>query len=71
MIPFVTGLFGVLLAGAFFAYYAIMLDRAPLWVILVGALILGVSDYVRTMKEERGKRGNGNDQSANSSAESR
>lgn len=71
MIPLITGLFGVLLAGAFFAYYAIMLNRAPLWVILVGALILGVSDYVRTIKEERGKRDNGDDRSVSSSAESR
>lgn len=49
MINAVTGGLAMALAALFFGYYAAMIDRPALWVIILGSLALAVADYALSL----------------------
>lgn len=50
MINAITGFIAMALAALFFGYYAVMIDRPSLWIIIVGSLALAVTDYVLSLR---------------------
>ncbi|MDH3238686.1 MAG: hypothetical protein OEM47_09245 [Deltaproteobacteria bacterium] len=46
-----TGVIAVAMGLVFFLYYAIRLKSIPLWIIIVGAVIMLVCDFVQSIRE--------------------
>lgn len=53
MINRVAGFIGILMAVGFFAYYAVRLNKAPLWIVLIIAIVFAIADYVQSIREGR------------------
>jgi RsiW-degrading membrane proteinase PrsW (M82 family) len=47
----ITGAIAVAMGVAFFLYYAIRVKSIPLWIIIVGAVIMLVYDFVQSIRE--------------------
>ena len=47
----ITGAIAAAMAVVFFLYYAIRLKSIPLWIIIVGAVIMLVYDFVQSIRE--------------------
>ena len=47
----ITGAIAVAMGLVFFLYYAIRLKSIPLWIIIVGAVIMLVYDFVQSIRE--------------------
>lgn len=47
----ITGAIAVAMALVFFLYYAIRIKSIPLWIIIVGAVIMLVYDFVQSIRE--------------------
>lgn len=50
MANIVTGVIGVAMAVVFYLYYAIRIKSIPLWIIIVGAVIMLVYDFYESVK---------------------
>ena len=51
MANFIAGLVGVTMVIAFLGYYAISLNSAPLWVIIVAILFMVCRDYYQSVRK--------------------
>ncbi|MDH3238029.1 MAG: hypothetical protein OEM42_03850 [Deltaproteobacteria bacterium] len=51
MANIITGAIAVAMGLVFFLYYAIRLKSIPLWIIIVGAVIMLVYDFVQSIRE--------------------
>ena len=47
----ITGAIAAAMALVFFLYYAIRIKSITLWIIIVGAVIMMVYDYVQSIRE--------------------
>ena len=47
----ITGAIAVAMALVFFLYYAIRIKSIPLWIIIVGAVIMLVFDFYQSIRE--------------------
>ena len=47
----ITGAIAVAMAVVFFLYYAIRINSIPLWIIIVGAVIMLVYDFVQSIRK--------------------
>lgn len=58
-----TSLITALIAGAlilgFLGYYAVTLNRVPLWVVIVGVLAMVITDFILTVRDELRRNGQG------------
>ncbi|MGW8286535.1 MAG: hypothetical protein ACWGPR_12585 [Candidatus Deferrimicrobiaceae bacterium] len=50
MANIVTGVIGVAMAVVFYLYYAIRIKSIPLWIIIIGAVIMLVYDFYESVK---------------------
>ena len=53
MANLITGLVGIVLAVVFLGTYAITLNELPLWLIIVGVLLLAVADFVLSLRADK------------------
>lgn len=51
MANIITGAIAAAMALVFFLYYAIRINSIPLWIIIVGAAIMLVYDFVQSIRE--------------------
>jgi hypothetical protein len=51
IVSWICGLFALLMLMVFLGKYAVSIGSLPLWIIIVGVLILPVVDLVKSMKE--------------------
>ena len=51
MANIITGAIAVALALVFFLFYAIRINSIPLWIIIIGGVIMLVYDYVQSIRE--------------------
>ncbi len=51
MANIITGAIAVAMALVFFLYYAIRIKSIPLWIIIVGAVIMLVFDFYQSIRE--------------------
>jgi uncharacterized membrane protein YeaQ/YmgE (transglycosylase-associated protein family) len=49
----ITGAIAAAMALVFFLYYAIRIKSIPLWIIIVGAVIMLVYDFVQSIRESK------------------
>jgi hypothetical protein len=49
----ITGAIAAAMALVFFLYYAIRINSIPLWIIIVGAVIMLVYDFVQSIRESK------------------
>ena len=61
IINWICGIFALLMLVLFLGKYAVSIGSLPLWIIIVGVLILPVLDLLKSMKET-----NGSDESSGS-----
>jgi RsiW-degrading membrane proteinase PrsW (M82 family) len=47
----ITGAIAVAMALVFFLYYAIRIKSIPLWIIIIGGVIMLVYDFVQSIRE--------------------
>ena len=47
----ITGAIAAAMALVFFLYYAIRINSIPLWIIVVGAVIMLVTDFVQSIRK--------------------
>ena len=50
MANIITGVIAVAMGLVFFLYYALRLKSIPLWIIIVGAVIMMVYDFVESVR---------------------
>ena len=55
MVNFITGLIGATMAIIFLGYYAISLNSAPLWVIIVAILFMVCTDVFQSLRKPKQK----------------
>jgi RsiW-degrading membrane proteinase PrsW (M82 family) len=53
MANIITGAIAAAMALVFFLYYAIRIKSIPLWIIIVGAVIMMVYDFVQSIRESK------------------
>ncbi|MGA7104767.1 MAG: hypothetical protein WBX49_05430 [Candidatus Deferrimicrobiaceae bacterium] len=58
MANIITGAIGVALGLVFFLYYAIRIKSIPLGIIIVGAVVMLVVDFVQSIRENNKPPGN-------------
>jgi len=51
MANIITGAIAAAMALVFFLYYAIRINSIPLWIIIVGAVIMMVTDFVQSIRK--------------------
>ena len=51
MANIITGAIASAMALVFFLYYAIRINSIPLWIIIVGAVVMLVTDFVQSIRE--------------------
>ncbi len=55
IVNWICGIFALLMLIVFLGKYAVSIGSIPLWIIIVGVLILPVLDLYKSMKEESGE----------------
>ena len=50
MVNLLTGLVGIVLLAVFLGKYALSINAAPLWIIILGSLALAIDDFVGTLR---------------------
>lgn len=53
MISAITATIGGLLVVIFLGYYAVMLDQLPLWIVIGAVLIMVITDFFMTVRDEK------------------
>ena len=56
MISLITATIGGILVVVYLGYYAVTLHRLPLWVVIVGVLVMALIDFVLTVRDEIGRK---------------
>ena len=51
MANIITGAIAAAMALVFFLFYAIRINSIPLWIIIIGGVVMMVYDYVQSIKE--------------------
>ncbi|MGB3095841.1 MAG: hypothetical protein WBB46_03785 [Candidatus Deferrimicrobiaceae bacterium] len=51
MANIITGAIAAAMALVFFLYYAIRINSIPLWIIVVGAVVMLVTDFVQSIRK--------------------
>lgn len=59
MMSVITGAFAMVMTVVYLGYYAVMLDKLPLWIIIVATMIAPLVDYFQEAKQEMTRRTNG------------
>jgi len=54
----ITGAIAVAMALVFFLFYAIRINSIPLWIIIIGGVVMLVYDYVQSIRESNNTPGN-------------
>jgi uncharacterized membrane protein YeaQ/YmgE (transglycosylase-associated protein family) len=54
----ITGVIAVAMGGVFFLYYAIRLKSVPLWIIIIGAVIMLAYDFYESVRGNNKPPGN-------------
>lgn len=52
MVSLITSAIGGLLVVVYLGYYAVTLNRLPLWIVIVGVLVMAITDFVLTARDE-------------------
>jgi len=56
MISLITASISGLLVVVFLGYYAVTLNRLPLWIVIVVVLAMTLTDFVLTVRDEIGRK---------------
>ncbi len=51
MANIITGAIAAAMALVFFLFYAIRINSIPLWIIIIGGVVMMVYDYVQSIRE--------------------
>lgn len=52
MVSLITAAIGGLLVVVYLGYYAVTLNQLPLWIVIVGVLVMAITDFVLTVRDE-------------------
>lgn len=55
MISLVTSTIAGILLVVYLGYYAVMLNQLPLWVVIIGVLVMALADFWLTAREDARK----------------
>lgn len=55
MISRVTSAIAGILLVVYLGYYAVMLNQLPLWIVIIGVLVMALTDFALTAREDAHK----------------
>ena len=58
MVTLIAGVIAAVMVVVFLGYYALMIGSIPLWLIIIGVLVIVIVDFVQTLEHRKNDTGN-------------